>query len=76
MNLTDQADTAKNELVKLISGCMAAERHISTLLAFLDSIESRTPGTLTETQRIVCQSIAREVGDMSFKGTVTFKGMK
>lgn len=41
-------------------------RYTSTLLAFLDSVHSRFPGALTESQLEICKNIAGNTGSSCF----------
>lgn len=60
--LIEAAEVARTALAQLDSRAQTYERHVSTLLGYLSSAASRYPDALSEQARIVCESIAKDVG--------------
>lgn len=59
-------EDARDALQQASGRARTYERHVSTLLGYLDSVVARHPDALTETARVVCASIARDIGSAAF----------
>lgn len=65
MTLSDQAEAARVALAQLDSRAQTYERHVSTLLGYLDAAAQK--GALSETAIVVCRAIARDTGSAAFQ---------
>lgn len=69
MDTNNDLKQVVESIVKQVEGQQKLTRHVSTLLAFLESVNARFPGSLSVNQIAICMAIAEEVGVASWRSS-------